>query len=544
MAGDKIAGGRWRWPLAARPDTAGAMPDDGAKRIFALLAWRFSRMTRGMAALPESPRGRTPLRPLGLLALLALLAPLGGCAAPGDGALAGHPAATVAAAHALAGEAGAQWPAEGWWNAYGDPRLDGLIAEGLQGSPDMAIAAARLRRAQGVAGQAGAALWPSLDVAGQAGWEKQSYNIGYPPGFVDQMPHGWNDNGQLAGQFSYQVDLWGRNRAALAAAVSEARAAELDARQARLVLATGIASAYVELGRLGAQADILSQELALRREARELMLLRRTNGLETRAGLRLSDAGLANAEEAALAARQALEAGRLQLAALLGAGPDRAASLTPPTLGAPLDRPLPEGASTALLGRRPDIAVARERAMAATARVKVARADFYPALSLSALVGVQSLGLNELFAPGSVFGNAGPALSLPVFHGGALRARLRQADAGRDEAVASYDKTVVEAFRETAEAVTATHMLRQRLTALRAAETAAADAEDGAHVRFAGGLSNRLDLLQAVDRHLQARLAVASLEAAARQADIALVRALGGGFAPVSASLTKDQTHG
>lgn len=483
------------------------------------------------------------------LALVSCAGSLAGCAAPGDAGRLDHPVAALDAGNSLAASPDGVWPAANWWQAYGDPQLSGLIAEGLRGSPDVAIASARLRRAGGLAGQAGAALYPSLDGIGSAGYERQSLNIGYPPQFVALLPHGWQDQGELAGRLNFDADIWGRNRAALAAAVSETRAAALDARQAELMLATGIASAYVDFARLFAQHDTLAAELDLRRASRELIAERRANGLETQGGLRQYDGNVASAEEALLAADQALAARRAELAALIGAGPDRGLSIARPTLPAPSTRGLPDGVTTALLGRRPDIAAARERATAAAARVKVARADFYPALSLSALVGVQSVGIGQLLTSGSVFGNAGPALSLPIFHGGELRGRYRVARAGYDEAMANYDKTVVSAYRDTAEAVTATQMLRQRLVSARAAEAAAADAHEIARARYEGGLNNRLDLLVAEDRWLQARLAVVNLEAAARDADIALISALGGGFEPTPhtaapLSSAKDDTHG
>lgn len=502
-----------------------------------------------MPVCPDLLRENASRRRWALIAPLLATALVAGCAAPADVGRLDHPAAALAADKSLAAAPGGEWPAATWWQDYNDPQLSALIAEGLRDSPDVAVAAARLRRASGLAGQAGAALLPSLDGLGSVGLTKQSQHIGYPPQFVALMPQGWNDQGELAGQLNFQADIWGRNRAALAAAVSETRAAELDRQQAELLLATGIASAYVDFARLFAQRDVLAADLELRRTARELTAERRANGLETRGGVSQTVGAAASAEEALAGADQALATRRAELAALLGAGPDRGLTIARPSLAAPSARALPEGVTTELLGRRPDIAAARERAEAAASRVKVARADFYPALSLSALVGWQSLGVGELLTPGSVFGTVGPAVSLPIFHGGELKGRYREASAGYDEAVANYDKTVVAAYRDTAEAVTATRALHQRLASARAAEAADADADGVARSRYEGGLSNRLDLLIADDRLLQARLAVANLEAAARDADIALVQALGGGFEPPARQSalplnSKDNAHG
>jgi outer membrane protein TolC len=156
---------------------------------------------------------------------------------------------------AFAAPAGAtrDWPAAEWWRGFGDPQLDTLIAEALRDSPDVAAAAARIASAEALAQQTGAALQPSLSVDGQAGANKQSKNLGIPPQFV---PSGIQDTGRLTASGSFDLDLWGRNRAALAAATSEAEAARVDADQARLLLSTDIAAAYAELAQYHAERDV------------------------------------------------------------------------------------------------------------------------------------------------------------------------------------------------------------------------------------------------------------------------------------------------
>ncbi|KKC23816.1 TolC family protein, partial [Sphingomonas sp. SRS2] len=205
---------------------------------------------------------------------------------------------------------------------------------------------------------------------------------------------------------------------------------------------------------------------------------------------------------------------------------------------------LPAHLTTDLVGRRPDIAAARARAGAASSRIKVARTDFYPAISLGAIIGVQSLGLGNLTDRQSIYGNAGPAISLPIFHGGALRGRYRQARATYDEAVASYDKTVLTAYREVADAITGRRAVAGRLVQLRQALADSEEAHAIARTRYEGGLSTYLDVLTAEERLLQIRLAVAGLDARAFALDIALVRALGGGFATADTSTPKDPSHG
>jgi outer membrane protein TolC len=157
----------------------------------------------------------------------------------------------------------AAWPADAWWKAYGDAQLDALVDEALTGSPTLAQAEARLRRAQALANQAKAAQLPNVSANGGVERAKQSYNNGIPPDFV---PQGYNDYGRLSLDFSWELDFWGKNRAAVAAATSEAKAAQADAAQARLMLATSVAAAYADLARLYAERDVAERSVALRLE--------------------------------------------------------------------------------------------------------------------------------------------------------------------------------------------------------------------------------------------------------------------------------------
>jgi NodT family efflux transporter outer membrane factor (OMF) lipoprotein len=245
-------------------------------------------------------------------------------------------------------------------------------------------------------------------------------------------------------------------------------------------------------------------------------------------------------------ANEAIEVRQHQIAALIGAGPDRGLAITKPNLAPLATSGVPAGATTDLIGRRPDIAAARERVEAAASRIKVARADFFPAVNISALVGLQSLGLDNLFKSGSTFGSVGPAVSLPIFHGGELQGRYRGARAEYDEAVASYDSTVLGAYQQVADAVTSDRSLDQRVTDARTALTASEEAYSLARQRYDGGLSTYLDVLQVEDRMLIARSRLAALEAAARSIDITLIRALGGGFNTAAAATlnSKDAPNG
>jgi NodT family efflux transporter outer membrane factor (OMF) lipoprotein len=421
----------------------------------------------------------------------------------------------------------AQWPGDRWWSAYGDAQLDRLIGEALTGSPSLAAAQARVRRAEAVAAQAHARELPSLTANASAAEQKQSYHLGIPPEFV---PQGYNDYGRLTLDFSWELDFWGKNRAAVAAATSDARAAAADAAEARLVLSTSIAAAYADLARLYAERDVAARAVALQQETSDLVRNRVANGLDTRGEQSLAEAGplISSTEVKSLDEQIALS--RNRLAALLGAGPDRGLAIARPAAAALKPFGLPQTLAAELVGRRPDVAAARWRAEAATSRIKEAKAAFYPNVNLAGFLGFQSLKLNQLFKDGSDIGAIGPAISLPIFEGGRLRAGLRGAEADRDAAVASYDETLTEAFRQVADAVASQRALAGQLADSRAALAASEDAYRIARLRYQGGLSTYQTVLIAEQNVLNRRRTVADLDSRAFALDVALVRALGGGF--------------
>jgi outer membrane protein TolC len=178
---------------------------------------------------------------------------------------------------------------------------------------------------------------------------------------------------------------------------------------------------------------------------------------------------------------------------------------------------------------------------AEASRIKVARADFYPAIDLSAAIGFQSLGLSNLFKGGSSYGSAGPAISLPIFHGGEIQGRYRGARARYDEAVADYDRTVTDAYRAVADAVASRKALAIRLVESEGALADSQTAYSIARQRYEGGLSTFLDVLSAQDRALQAQRTVVDLQTRAFTLDVSLVRALGGGFN--AAALSAEQNR-
>jgi NodT family efflux transporter outer membrane factor (OMF) lipoprotein len=435
-----------------------------------------------------------------------------------------HAAADYASTASLSGVQSA-WPADGWWQRYNDPQLTRLIGEGLAASPDLAAAAARFRRAQGLAQAAGAALLPQVDATASATEQNQSQNTGFP------VRSGWHDSGIAAVGLSFDLDLWGKNRAALRAAKKDAEAAGFETEEARLALTTGIAATYADLAALYAQRDNLEAALDIRSQTLKLVQQRVSAGLDSDAELRQAEARIPQTKADLAATDEAIMLAKHAIAELVGAGPDRALSIDRPAIGTLQAQGIPADASIDLIGRRPDIAAARARVEAASQRIREARAAFYPNINLSALVGFQALGLGNLFSSGSSFASATPAVSLPIFHGGSLQGQYRGRRGEYDEAVAQYNGEVIQALRETADAVTSEKMLAERLQQSRSALAAYEDALRLARLRYEHGLSTYLDVLTAQESVVSARLAVAQLETRSFTLDVQLVRALGGGFA-------------
>ncbi len=482
---------------------------------------RIERRSKGGAALA--------------VAAVAVAALLTSCAAPDLGPRpAPLAAATLRSKASLSiGPIANEWPGDHWWTRYNDPQLDALVAEAVVNSPTVAQAAAKVRAARGIALQAGAASLPQLDASGEAGLKKQSYNNGIPPDFV---PKGWRSYGRLSLAGDFDLDLWGRHKAELVAATSEAVATEVDAREAALAIESNVVEAYATLGVLFAERALAARSVEARRSSADLYAKRYKAGLDSELPQRQAEAAAARtaAELEALDEKIALE--RHVIAALLGAGPDRGLAIVPPRETGPFARiPLPADAGIALAGRRPDIVAARLRVEAQGSRIDAARAAFMPDVSLSALVGLMSLGITKLFDTGSSYGNATAAFSLPIFDGGQRRGNLVQARGKYDELVAGYNATVVDALKDVADALSSRASVERQSAEAERAVAAAADAYRLADLRYRSGLTTYLDVLSAQTALLDAQRAALDTRSRLLLTDIQLVRALGGGYADTAA---------
>jgi NodT family efflux transporter outer membrane factor (OMF) lipoprotein len=463
------------------------------------------------------------------IATLLVLTGLCGCASVPDLGPRPEPAqpGAFASARSLAGTS-LDWPADNWWHDFDDPQLDALVGEALKDSPTIEMAAARIRIAAAQADLAQSALMPRVGATATARDSRITQSIGLP---TDGDWH-WLMAGLV--NLSYDLDLWGKNRAGLRAAVSERSAKEADAATARLSLAAAVSSAYVDFAQLLVRRDVAMDAARIRRETRDLVVRRFDAGLEPRTSVEQAEGSVETAEAQLAAIDEVVGLNRNALAALLGAGPDRGLSIADPSLITRRPTELPANIPIELVGRNPEIVSARWRAEAAAERIGVARAGFYPNVNLSGLIGFASFGLSNLFRSQSLIGSVGPAISLPIFDGGRLRANYRGSRGEYDAAVAAYDAELLQALHEAADAATSLRALGTRVYRTNAALARQEAAYRLARMRYEGGLSGYQAVLISEDALLAAREQAASLRLRGFMLDIALAKALGGGFrAPV-----------
>jgi NodT family efflux transporter outer membrane factor (OMF) lipoprotein len=285
------------------------------------------------------------------------------------------------------------------------------------------------------------------------------------------------------------------------------------------------------LARLYALRDIAQQEITQRERIDRITAGRIASGLDTQVERKTAQANLATSRATLAALDGSIVTTRYQLAALLGAGPDRGLAITRPALGVGDEVRLPENLPADLVSRRPDLVAAKWRVDALTHDVKEAKAEFYPDINLSAAIGLDAFGFGRFLTAASRTASAGPAIHLPIFDGGQLRAQLKGRYAEFDYAVATYNQTLVTALSEVATQLAQIRSTDQQLVDAEAAQDAARGADQLALTQYKAGLANQLTVLNADTTALAADQQVANLRMNRRDQQIALAVALGGGYA-------------
>ena len=426
---------------------------------------------------------------------------------------------------AAAGSVNVPAVAADWWRSFGDLALTGLVERALADNPSLKVAQARLARAEAAVSGAQAADGPQLNGALDVTRQRFSATSIYPPplgGSIRTL-----GTAQIGG--SWELDFFGRNRAAIDAAVGTQRAAQAEVQAARNLLASNVARTYVQLGRLFAQRELAQRSLAQRDEILALIRQRVQGGLDTTVEQRQGEGALPESRQQIEALDEQIALTRHALAALTVQAPSALDALVVP-LRSVQAVPLPAAVPADLLGRRADIAAARWRIEAATGDTKNAKAQFYPNINLTAFIGLASIGLDQLIKSGSEQYGAGPAIRLPIFDSGRLRANLSVKTADLDAAIESYNGAVLDAVHDVADQIASLRSIdRQQAEQVRA-QVAAESAYDLSTQRYKAGLSTYLTVLNAEATVLAQRRQSADLKARALDAQIALIRSLGGGY--------------
>jgi len=433
-----------------------------------------------------------------------------------------------------------QWPSARWWQDYGDPQLDALVASAIAGSPDLRIAEARVRRAQALAGVAQSATLPSVDASSSLSRELFSANDFIPP--PEAGNYAWYNRVALEG--SYDLDLWGKQRQALAAAVDQARAASAESQMARLALENNVVRSYVQLSLQFALKDIAQQTLAHRQRALQVVRRRMAAGLATEADVTQLEAAVPPLQMQIERYDESIALLRNQLAALCGRGAGAGERIRRPSLSLTGNAwlSLPTRVPADLIGRRPDIVARRWEVEASSRNIASAKAAFYPDINLMAFIGFQAVGFDKLLDSSSMIQGAGPAISLPIFEGGRLRGNLGARTAEYDAAVENYDKTVIHALESVSNALVVARSEQDQKRLNDVALATAERARSLAGRSFAAGMTDFLVLLNSevtllAQQQEQARIAADMLESHA-----ALMVALGGGSLPASGASTPGAT--
>jgi NodT family efflux transporter outer membrane factor (OMF) lipoprotein len=422
------------------------------------------------------------------------------------------------------------YPKQEWWKFYNDPQLNQLIEEGLSQSPSIDNAVARIQKANAQANMAGASLYPSITADGGVSKYRQSYNNGVPPAFV---PKGFRNTGKATVNFDYELDFWDKNSDNLVAASSDIEAEKLMLEQAKIILSTSIAAAYANLAQYYAELDVVKETVSVRAQTHKLFEKRFKNGLENESSVEQAKSNHAAAEADLAAIEETIELTHNSLAALIGATPGSALKITRPSLDGINFIGVPTVIPADLISRRPDIMAAQLTLEAAASRINVAKSGFYPNINLTGYIGQQSLGLDTFMKSTSLIGAFGPAIHLPIFDGGLLEGQYRGARANYDSSLANYESAIIQALREVADAITSHRALDLRIKKTTASLRAAERAYQISKNRYEGGLSTYLEVLRVEDSLIASRRAMAQIKARAFILDVALAKALGGGFKPI-----------
>jgi multidrug efflux system outer membrane protein len=417
--------------------------------------------------------------------------------------------------------AGASLADESWWQVFTDPVLQSLVRTALQQNYDVRLAAARILEAQAQLGITRADQFPQvtagIDVLGQ----RPSAALGFPPRNIGAV--------LVQGAVAWELDFWGRYRRATEAARATLLASEWGRRAVLTTLVSQVARAYFGLRALDSELEISRSTLASRQESLRLTQVREQGGATSLVDVRQAEQLVYGATGEIATLERDIEQQENFINVLLANNPGaitRGRALT----DQPHAAEVPAGLPSALLERRPDIQQAEQEIVAANAQIGVARSAYFPNITLTASGGFESTALTALFAGSNAIWSAAAAATQPVFTAGRTRSQVALAEARREEAVIIYQQTIRQAFREVADALVGYRKVREFREQQTLLLGAAQDARRLADIRYQGGATSYLEVLDADTRLFDAELGLAQAQLGELSALVEIYRALGGGW--------------
>jgi multidrug efflux system outer membrane protein len=408
-----------------------------------------------------------------------------------------------------------------WWDVFQDETLQGLIRTALEQNYDVRIAAARILQARAQLGITRADQFPTVSAGAVVANERIARSRSGPA-----FDTNFNE---VSASAAWEIDFWGKFRRATEAARAVLLANEWARQEVIHTVVSDVASAYFQLRELDLELEISGQTLLSRRDSLRLTQLLADRGATSLLDVRQAEQLVFGAAASVPDLEQRIERQENFISALLGNNPEavpRGRRLT--------DQPhapeVPAGLPSALLERRPDIRQAEQEVVASSASIGVAKADYFPQISLTAIGGFQSAALTSLISGPAGLWTVGASVAQPIFQGGRLRSRVQLAEAQEQEAALAYQRTIQQAFREVSDALIAYRKSQEFRVEQEQLTRSAEDATRLSNLRYAGGATSYLEVLDSDSRKFAAQLNLAQAQLNELQSLVRIYRALGGGW--------------
>jgi outer membrane protein, multidrug efflux system len=410
---------------------------------------------------------------------------------------------------------------EKWWNVFQDPQLQTLIREALSGNYDVRIAATRVLQAQALLGITRADQFPTI----AAGVSTSNQRLPATAVTRDFETSPFQVNLSLF----WELDFWGKFRRATEASRASLLATEWGQKAVLSSLVSNVAAAYFQLLELDSEINISRRTLDSRKESLRLVEVRAKGGATSLIDVRQSEQLVYTAAAAIPDLERRIEQQENLISILLGKNPE------PVTRGKPLVENrippvVPAGLPSSLLERRPDIQSSEQQLVAANARIGVAKAAYFPQITLTAVGGYQSSALTDLFSGPAGLWSFGGQLAQPIFTGGKIRANVRLTEAQQQEAVLLYQRSIQQAFREVSDSLVAYRKNQEFRTLEEQLTNSAQDTTRLANMRYQGGATSYLEVLDSDTRYFDAQIGLAQAQLNELLAMVQLYNALGGGW--------------